>query len=95
VTPAKPNIDTSTDLLTYRYRRNLTLVQLSVMTGLSASTLHRLERGLLKPTPRSQVRLMDGLQVSADEIDRMLRQSAEKYGPANRVVTPRRRSAKS
>lgn len=95
MTPAKPSIDTNTDLLTYRYRRNLTLVQLSVMTGLSASTLHRLERGLLKPTPRSQVRLMDGLQVGADEVERMLRQSAEKYGPMNRVVTPRRRVVKT
>ncbi|MCW8129295.1 MAG: helix-turn-helix transcriptional regulator [Planctomycetota bacterium] len=76
---ARPSTELS-DLLTYRYRRNLTLVQLSELTGLSPSTLHRLERGILKPSPRSLVKLMDGLGLSADKVEHMIRLSAAKYG---------------
>lgn len=78
-----PNVPSSTeaaDLLTYRYRRNLTLVQMSSLTGLSPSTLHRLERGILKPSPRSLIKLMDGLGLTADKVEQMIRLSAAKYG---------------
>jgi transcriptional regulator with XRE-family HTH domain len=75
--------DTNSDLLTYRYRRNLTLVQLSELTGLSPSTLHRLERGVLKASPRSLVKLMDGLKIDAQQLGHMLKLSAEKYGKSS------------
>ncbi|MBI3828993.1 MAG: helix-turn-helix transcriptional regulator [Planctomycetes bacterium] len=85
VTPTK--YDTDSDLLTYRYRRNLTLVQLSALTGLSPSTLHRLERGVLKASPRSLVKLMDGLKLDAQQLEHMLQLSVEKYGkPARRLA---------
>lgn len=80
-----------TDLLTFRYRRNLTLMQLSALTGLSPSTLHRLERGILKPTPRSLIKLMDGLKVNQEVIEQMIRLSAAKYGKPPRVVSKRMR----
>lgn len=60
------------DLVAYRIRKGLTLRDLSKQTGLSPATLHRLERGLIKPSMRSRILLQDGLGLTRDEVDRLL-----------------------
>ncbi|MCW8130784.1 MAG: hypothetical protein KIS92_10575 [Planctomycetota bacterium] len=50
---------------------------MSRKTGLSPATLHRLERGVIEASPRSRVRLQDGLGLTSDQIDYLLGQSAK------------------
>lgn len=64
--------DLRTDLITYRIRLGITLRELSKRTGLSPATLHRLERGVIEPTPRSKVRLQDGLGLTSEQVDALL-----------------------
>lgn len=71
------------DLVAYRIRKGLTLRDLSKQTGLSPATLHRLERGLIKPSMRSRILLQDGLGLTRDEVDRLLGLAA-----ATRVEIP-------
>ena len=59
-------------LLYFRLRKGYTLMDLSVRTGLSVATLHRLERGRINPTLRSRIRLMDGLKLTHDEVDALM-----------------------
>jgi len=68
--------DPRSDLITYRIRLGLTLHEMARRTGLSAATLYRLERGLIKSTPRSRVRLQDSLGLTADQVHAMLNRSA-------------------
>ncbi|MCZ7649153.1 MAG: helix-turn-helix domain-containing protein [Planctomycetota bacterium] len=68
-----PEPDPRSDLITYRIRLGLTLRELSNRTGLSPATLYRLERGLIKATPRSRIRLQDGLGLSTEQVDFLLR----------------------
>ncbi len=68
-----------TDLITYRIRLGLTLREMSNKTGLSPATLHRLERGIVKPTPRSRVRLQDAFDLSPEQVDGLLNRSRVKH----------------
>ena len=70
--------DPKTDLITYRIRLGITLREMSHKTGLSPATLHRLERGLIKPSARSLVCLQDGLRLRAAEVEYLLAQSASR-----------------
>ncbi len=71
---SRPKPDPRTDLITYRIRMGMTLRDMSIKTGLSPATLFRLEHGIVKATPRSKVKLQDGLGLSTDQIDYLLRQ---------------------
>ena len=64
-------------LMYYRIRRGLTLMDLSRKTGLSTATLHRIERGLMAPSTRSRVKLMDGLKLPPSEVDELFREDLE------------------
>lgn len=51
----------------YRHRLNLTLVQLSEMTGIPVSTLSDIERGT-EPGVSSAIRIAKALHVSAERL---------------------------
>ncbi|MBI3830741.1 MAG: helix-turn-helix transcriptional regulator [Planctomycetes bacterium] len=80
---ANKNPDTRTDLITYRIRLGLTLREMGKRTGLSPATLHRLERGVISATPRSRVRLQDGLDLTSEQVEYLLGQSAAKRRQTN------------
>ncbi|GMV79956.1 MAG: hypothetical protein AMXMBFR7_11400 [Planctomycetota bacterium] len=75
---SRPKPDPRTDLITYRIRLGMTLRDMSKKTGLSPATLFRLEHGKVKATPRSKVKLQDGLGLSTEQIDFLLRQCITK-----------------
>jgi transcriptional regulator with XRE-family HTH domain len=60
------------ELVLFRVRRGWTLRQLSKMTGLSSATLWRLERGIIKATPRTVVKLQDALGLSLEQVESLL-----------------------
>lgn len=64
-------------LMYYRIRRGLTLMELSRKTGLSTATLHRIERGIMKPSARSRIKMMDGLKLTSMEVDELLMEELE------------------
>lgn len=70
-----------TDLLTFRIRLGLTLRDMSEKTGLSPATLHRLERGITKPTSRSRVRLQDAFDLTPEQVDGLLSRSRSSLIP--------------
>jgi transcriptional regulator with XRE-family HTH domain len=52
-------------------------MDLSRKTGLSTATLHRIERGLMEPSARSRIKMMDGLKLTSIEVDELLREDLE------------------
>ena len=67
--------DPNCDLATYRVRLGLTLKGMSNMTGLSLSTLSRIERGIGRASARTVNRLKDGLGLPEDMIVRLVSNS--------------------
>ena len=65
------------DLMSFRIRLGFTLRKMSKETGLSAATIHRLERGVIGATQRSKLKLQDGLKLTAAQVETLLRLSAE------------------
>ncbi|MBI3830454.1 MAG: helix-turn-helix transcriptional regulator [Planctomycetes bacterium] len=64
-------------LMYYRIRKGLTLMDVSKKTGLSTATLHRIERGLMEPSARSRIKIMDGLKLTSSEVDELCRVDLE------------------
>ena len=63
------------DLMMYRIRQGMTLREMADKTGLSAATLHRLERGTILASPRSRVLLQDRLNLSLERVNALLEAS--------------------
>jgi len=90
VADPKASLQSDSDLLTYRLRLGLTLRQMSKKTGLSPATLHRLERGLVSPTPRSRVRLQDMLGLAPEQVESLLAMSLKRA--QNRIKINKRKA---
>ena len=57
-----------TEFLKFRIRKGWTLRGMSEITGISVSTLWRLERRVIRPSPRSTVKLQDALGLSEPQL---------------------------
>jgi transcriptional regulator with XRE-family HTH domain len=80
----------SCTFFSFRVRRNLTLREISELTGLSIATLNRLDRGTYQPTRRTCNRLQKGLGISEEELEKMLGNTFSGKGPLARNARKRR-----
>jgi transcriptional regulator with XRE-family HTH domain len=55
-----------------RKQRGLTLEMVGVLAGLDQSSVSKLERGLLRPSPETTVRLARALGISVARLRRLL-----------------------
>jgi transcriptional regulator with XRE-family HTH domain len=60
-----------------RKQRGLTLEAVAYLAGVDQATVSRLERGLVKPTPETTVRLARGLGISIARLRRLLADQPE------------------
>lgn len=69
------------DLLFFRIRRGWTLRELGQITGLSAATLWRLERGVIRPSPRSLLLLQQALNLSSEQLTALFEEAPSGSSP--------------